>query len=269
MVGSAIAGSIKLRWDRVYGATGYTLYYGTQSGHYDHSVQVGNVDRTELTGLPDCTDLYVAVKGRNATGESAQFSNEVSGWSRPRIQSHTPPQITQGEQRLLELSGWNFQSGATIEVEFAGSAPTDLNGDPLFLVDGATVISCDRIQAVVTAEPGARGLRAAPVGPLGLRLGVRNPDLVLGRSPLTEVEILFDQARRDINRSDATTRDRVDGSDLTWLAYAFGSGEGDAHYLADADLDGNGQVDGVDLAFLASGFGYCRAGSTWSTAACS
>lgn len=265
--GWTLAGSIRLRWDRVAGATGYTVFYGTQSGVYDHSVAVSNVDRTEINGLPNCTDLFVAVKARNQFGESPEFSNEVSGWSRPRVDDHMPRQIKQGEQSLLELEGHNFRPGATLELEFT-DPPTDIQGQTLFRVDSAAVVSCDRIQALVSAEPGARGLRAAPVGPLALRFRVRNPELVFGRSPLTDIEILFDEDRRDINRSDDSTRDRVDGSDLTWLAFSFGYGEGDGRFSPDADLDGNGQVDGTDLALLASGFGFCRSADTWSDEAC-
>ena len=62
--------------------------------------------------------------------------------------------------------------------------------------------------------------------------------------------------------------EEVDGKDLVWLAYAFGSSEGDPDHNPDSDLNGDGMVDGEDLVFLAARFGRCWNGSAWTMNAC-
>ena len=66
------------------------------------------------------------------------------------------------------------------------------------------------------------------------------------------------------------TRDRVDGKDLTWLAFAFNSREGDPNFNPDADLNGDGLVSGEDLSLMtaAQRWGGCWDGSAWDVAAC-
>ena len=96
-------------------------------------------------------------------------------------------------------------------------------------------------------------------------LEIRNGDGVFALSPYV---VELQQERLDINQSDVATTDRVDGKDLVWLAYAYGSGEGEDRFNPDADLSGDGLVDGEDLAHLAAVFGSCWDGSAWSEAAC-
>jgi len=73
------AGEIQLAWDPASGASGYRVYYGTSPGQYTASVAVYGT-ATSLTGLQNCTTYFVSVKAFNAAGESAEFSNELSGW---------------------------------------------------------------------------------------------------------------------------------------------------------------------------------------------
>lgn len=265
-VGSTAAGTISLAWDALTGAAGYTIYYGTAPGNYAFSQDVGARTTWTLQGLQDCTEYYLAVKAYSQSGTSASYSNEIAGWARPWIESIDPGQALQGEQLTVELAGGNFATGAELVLD-TKNLPTDENGDPLLRLENPAVVSCSRIQALLTVEPGARGLRAAQVGEFGLELEVRNPDLVFGSDSVT-LGIEFDPYRTDINRTDSSTTDRVDGKDLVWLAYAHGSYEGEAQYNPDADLDGDGQVDGVDLALLATSFGKCWDGSSWSDGAC-
>ncbi len=72
----------------------------------------------------------------------------------------------------------------------------------------------------------------------------------------------------DINSSDSSTRDRVDGKDLVWFAQAHATSQGDARYNPDADLDGDGWVDGQDLVYIATRFGLCWSGLSWNAGAC-
>lgn len=262
----ALAGTISLRWDPVPDARGYRIHYGTRSGQYSEVVEVGNITQATLHGLEDCTRYFVAVKAYNWAGESAAFSNQVSGWPRPRIDSHKPAFAFQGAQYTLDIWGANFQTGAQL-VWDESAIPTDLAGNPLVRIESARSISCKRIQALVTVEAPQRGFRPMQIGDLVLPVEVINPDSVFG-SATAVIKIRFEQQRADINRSDAETRERVDGKDLTWLAFSHGSPEGSEYYNPDADLDGDGLVDGQDLALMAPFFGLCWTGTEWAEAAC-
>lgn len=55
--------------------------------------------------------------------------------------------------------------------------------------------------------------------------------------------------------SDINGNGRVDGRDLSILARAFGSADGDARYNGRADLNRDGLIDGEDLSILAADFG--------------
>ena len=55
---------------------GYRVYWGTESGVYTDSCDVGNVFNTTLFGLPDDIYLYIITRTYNAVGESDN-SNEV------------------------------------------------------------------------------------------------------------------------------------------------------------------------------------------------
>jgi hypothetical protein len=247
-------------------ASGYRIYYGPSPGQYTQSRDVGNSTSADLTGLSSCSTYHVAVKAYSGTGESTGYSNEVSGWARPEIDGTEPGAAMQGSQITLDFTGSNFDSAAQVTVD-TGALPTDGAGDPLLRIEDITVLSCDRIQALMTVEPTARGLRAMEVGDLPLDVQVRNPDSVFGTRTV-QVEVLFDPFRADINRSNSATRNRADGEDLVWLAHSYGASQGENHFNPDADLDGDGLVDGVDLAYLAARFGQCWNGSVWGMATC-
>jgi hypothetical protein len=255
------AGEIELRWEGVPSASGYRIYFGTASGAYTQSLAVGNRTEATLRGLADCTTWYVAIKAYNGGGESAHFSNEISGWPRPEISHITPSSAEQCSQSVVTISGANFRPGAVLILD-EGAAHADIHGNPLVAVDSAGVLSCTEIEALVSVEPAARGSRAAEVGINPVGIEIINPESVWG-SGMVDMEIFFNQNRWDINQDDPGTEGRVDGSDLSWLAYAYGSTEGEALYNPDADLNGDGIIDGIDLAYLAAGFGLCWSGSAW------
>ena len=98
-------------------------------------------------------------------------------------------------------------------------------------------------------------------------VSVTNPDRTFGEKP-DAFEVLINPSRFDVNRSDASTRTRLDGKDTVWMARLFGSQEPDALYDPDFDLDGDGWVDGQDLSYLASNLGRCWSGSAWNVGAC-
>ena len=126
---------------------------------------------------------------------------------------------------------------------------------------------CRTIQALLTVEPMARGFRAMQIGAQGVQFELVNPDRTfVNASP--DLDVTFAPARADINRSDSQTRDKVDGKDLSWLAYSYLSRDGDPTFNPDADLNGDGFIDGEDLALLSPDFGKCWDGAVWSMTAC-
>jgi hypothetical protein len=247
------AGTISLAWDGVPGATGYRVYYGTQSGVYTQSTQVTGTSAT-LGNLQDCTTWFVAVKAYNAAGESDQFSQEIAGWPRPVITSATPSSAKQGEQMVIEVSGTNYQNGALIEFD-----------NPHVLLTSTEVVSCSRMRVLATIEPTAANVRPAQIG--ALTISVSNPDDVFGEKS-NAFQVVVNPERFDVNASETSTRNRLDGKDTVWMARMFGGREGSALYDPDFDFDGDGWVDGQDLAYLASNMGRCWDGAAWTLAAC-
>jgi hypothetical protein len=271
-VSSILAGTIDLRWDAVPNASGYRIYYGTESGTvsgiYPESIAVGNRTEATLNVPTDCTTWYIAVKAYNHAGdESVEFSNEISGWPRPMVRQIASAVEQCAQSTPVTIIGTNFRPGAQLLLD-VGGVLTDFYGNSLIRVDSADVISCNEIEALISVEPAARGSRAAEVGSNPLAVEILNTDSVWGSSAVN-LEILFNQGRWDINQDDPTSDGRIDGSDLSWLAHAYGSTEGEAPYNPDADLNGDGMVDGIDLAYLAAGFGLCWSGSEWTARNCS
>ena len=251
-----MAGSIAVTWDPTAGAIGYHVYYGTASGEYNPVPVITAATSTTISGLQDCTTYYFAVKAFNQAGASAEFSNELSGWSRPAITAATPSRAMQGDQIVMDVMGANFQPGAVVEL-----------GNPHVNLTGVKVLSCNQIQLIATVEPTAPTFRAAQIGPFDLT--VSNPDSVFGLKSRA-FEVLIDPYRFDINRSDDMTTDRIDGKDTVYLSRRFGTSASDPNFDADDDFDGDGWIDGQDLAYIASNLGRCwsSASRSWSLAAC-
>jgi len=251
----ALAGQIDLTWDPAAGATGYHVYYGLTSGNYGPPVTTTSTSIT-ITGLQDCSSYFVALKAYNAAGESPNFSNEVSGWSRPGVTAASPASAMQGDQIVMDVTGSNFQSGAVVDL-----------GNPNVVLTSVTVLSCTHIQLLAAIEPTARTIHPAQVGRLDLT--VSNPDSVFGVKSQA-FEVLINPARFDVNRSDSTTTNRIDGKDTVYLSRQFGLNDSNPNYDADDDFDGDGWVDGVDLAYIASNLGRCWSSTTksWTLAAC-
>ena len=248
------AGTISLAWTPAAGASGYHVYYGTRSGTYTQSRDVGASTETTVDGLTDCANWYVAVKAYNSSGESPSFSNEITGWPRPRVNAPTPSAQLQGSEFTLQIGGSNFQAGATVEID---------NSNVHFA--SVDVVDCDTIHLAATVEPTASGVRAAEVG--RFTVSVTNPDQTFG-THADAFEVQIDPARFDINQSDSSTRNRVDGKDTVWLSRLFGSSETDSIYDPDFDLDGDGWVDGQDLSYVASNLGKCWSGTASSWTSC-
>ena len=58
---------------------GYKIYYGTASGVYTHSVDVGNVTTYTLTGLTKGQVYYTAATAYDTSGNESGYSIEFQG----------------------------------------------------------------------------------------------------------------------------------------------------------------------------------------------
>jgi len=84
-------GTVSLAWDRpttnadgspLTDLAGYKIYYGTASGTYGYSIDVGNVTTYTLTGLAQGQTYYIAAAAYDTSSNQSGFSNEVSGVAR-------------------------------------------------------------------------------------------------------------------------------------------------------------------------------------------
>jgi hypothetical protein len=77
----ANAATLTLAWNASSGpdVAGYVMYWGTQSGVYSSSLDVGNQTQQQVTGLADGTTYYFVVKAYNSAGALSLPSNEAAG----------------------------------------------------------------------------------------------------------------------------------------------------------------------------------------------
>jgi type IV pilus assembly protein PilY1 len=95
---SAFGAQIKLAWDpnTESDLAGYKVYYGTSSGSYTDSVDVGDVTMYTITGLTEGQTYYIAVTAYNTLNQESGYSGEVSGVATepsPPV-TETPPTVT-------------------------------------------------------------------------------------------------------------------------------------------------------------------------------
>ena len=56
---------------------GYKIYYGTASGNYSHSVDVGNITQYTLAGLSEGVTYYLAATAYDADDNESAYSVEL------------------------------------------------------------------------------------------------------------------------------------------------------------------------------------------------
>lgn len=74
---TAPAGVAKLSWTPSVGAAGFNVYYGTLSGSYSHTINVGMVPSYSVDGLVPGT-YYFVVTAYDSLGNESAYSSEVS-----------------------------------------------------------------------------------------------------------------------------------------------------------------------------------------------
>jgi len=147
----ASAGQINVAWDPVAGASGYHVYYGADPGTYDKNLTTAT-NAITIDGLQDCKTYFVAVKAFNAAGESPNFSNELSGWSRPGVTAATPPNAMQGDQIVMDITGAKLRDRRRRRAR-----------NPQGVLTAVSVVSCNHIQLIATRR--ADGHRRASGSP--------------------------------------------------------------------------------------------------------
>jgi len=257
----ATAGSLSLAWDAVTGSgvVGYRLYYGTATGAYTSTVNVGNQTRYTLSNLQDCRTYYLAVKAVDAGGNvSVSFSNEIVGMPVPVITSLTPSTGMQGTAGLsVTINGSNFDTQA--RPDFVAYNAIEQIVGPDVVVNSYGSVSCNQIVANINIAPAAwvnDVTRTRLVAVVNQPRQGSDGSGIPG-SASDPFRVLFDGRRADIDGSG-----RVMDRDFLFWRNAFGSAHGvppapdDPNYSAQVDLNGDGVVDGVDLALLVSRHAY-------------
>ncbi len=310
-----LAGTIDVEWGRVDDAAGYRVYFGTSSRQYTGSVDGGNacqqdandptkgVCRATVRGLADCTTWFLAVKAYNSTGdESADFSNEISGWPAPRIDGLSIASVEQGTTGTMEVQGANFQPGSSVafippsgmSVACGGDGTTPLQARVNPSMDtvrasSVNMVGCDgqcvcRLRFDVQAANAGEGQLAAEAGAWDVMvLDPPGPDdlSVFGKKAQS-FDVTVDPLAFDVSTIDEATDGvkRLSTADTEYLLGSYASFlvnpnycDRDSRYREYLDLDGNGVIDMADLCHV-----YCLGvtdlletcwnGTRWSVDAC-
>jgi uncharacterized repeat protein (TIGR02543 family) len=104
---------IKLAWDpnTEPDLAGYRVYYGTASGIYGTSVDVGNVTAYTLNGLAQGVTYYLTVIAYDTARNESGYSNEVSG----RItESVSAPNVLSGPTAVLAGTPYTYVTGGSL-----------------------------------------------------------------------------------------------------------------------------------------------------------
>jgi hypothetical protein len=142
-----LAGQAELRWDSVSSPdlVGYRLFYDTQPGTFGQHIDVGLTTTHTVTGLTDCALYHFAVKAIDAGGLlSSEYSNLVSGYTRPTIGTITPAQVSPALLAEIVVEGTGFAPGAVAEILGLGLYSTTVN-------------SCGRMTLQLEVPPEAAG----------------------------------------------------------------------------------------------------------------
>ncbi|MBF0533231.1 MAG: fibronectin type III domain-containing protein, partial [Candidatus Omnitrophica bacterium] len=111
---------VKLSWTAVSGATGYKVKYGTTTGNYSTTIDVGDVTKTNLPNLTNGTIYYIAVSAYDAQNESA-VSNEAV------VKPYTAAAVVYVKSVSYDVNG------QTTRIEYGNGDVTTRTFDPLNL----------------------------------------------------------------------------------------------------------------------------------------
>lgn len=98
--------------------SGYKIYYGTATGTYNSTLDVGNTATSTVMNLTEKTTYYFAVTAYDTTGNESSYSNEVS----KTIPDLTPPVIS--GTTIGNITGisaditWTTDEAASSQIEY-------------------------------------------------------------------------------------------------------------------------------------------------------
>ncbi len=126
----ALAGTATLSWTApttnsdgspLSDLSGYKVYYGTTSGSYTQTTDVGNVTTYEVTGLTEGSTYYFVTTAYDTSGNESTYSGEVS-----KSITDNPPVITGVYSDSLTTSSavinWTTDEAADTQVEYGTTA---------------------------------------------------------------------------------------------------------------------------------------------------
>jgi fibronectin type 3 domain-containing protein len=81
------ASGVALSWNAItnVAVAGYNVYYGTQSGVYTNTLNVGDANNAAVHGLTSGQAYYFAVTAVDSYGNQSRFSNEAVGVAAPPV----------------------------------------------------------------------------------------------------------------------------------------------------------------------------------------
>lgn len=104
--------SVMLAWSSVAGATGYKVKYGTTSGSYTTTVDVGNVTSYTVTSLTNGTTYYFVVSAYNASGDGSN-SSQISATPTSGAVPSAPTLASLTPSSTQIVAAWGSVAGAT------------------------------------------------------------------------------------------------------------------------------------------------------------
>jgi hypothetical protein len=116
---SAEAGTFAVMWDAVPAVSGYVVYWGTSSGQYQTSVDVGNQTSFYFTQPDASASYYFAIQSYNSSGLRSVLSEEVSVTGQSIAAAPPPP----SGETLSDSTSLSFGRDTDLPV------PGDYDGD--------------------------------------------------------------------------------------------------------------------------------------------
>jgi len=113
---NASAADVTVAWDANSESDldGYILFYGTASGNYPNSVDVGNTTQRTLTGLNEGTTYYFAARAYDTSSNESDLSDElVYTLPAPNNSAPNTPVIPTGPSSGYVQTSYSFDTSGT------------------------------------------------------------------------------------------------------------------------------------------------------------
>ncbi len=135
-------GGMQLTWTASAGATGYKIYYGTESGSYTETLDAITDTTATVTGLENEMRYYFAVSGVNDYGESTKSAEVSNVPPAPALSAYAGGQVT------LQ---WNPVPGAIDYILYRGTSQGNYSGVAGQDIDWTVVgTTSQKVNAVVS-----------------------------------------------------------------------------------------------------------------------